>query len=169
VADWQRKSYGEENTFESDLTLDALTLRNALIAHGEALARRLRADRVKARTITLKLKLARPLGGGRYPLITRSFSLKGHTDDGAEITRVALSLLGHVDRGEKIRLAGVQVHNLERAESAQMGLFGAERIAASKHARLNLALDQVAKRFGEAAITRGFARAEKAAPTTRIK
>jgi DNA polymerase-4 len=169
VADWQRKSYGEENTFEGDLELDAAMLRNALIAHGEALARRLRADQVKARTITLKLKLARPLGGGRYPLITRSFSLKGATDDGAEITRVAISLLSHVDRGEKIRLAGVQVHNLERAMTAQLGLFGAERVAANKHARLNLALDKVTRRFGEEAISRGFARAEKAAPSTRIK
>jgi DNA polymerase-4 len=169
VADWQRKSYGEENTFEGDLDLDAAMLRNALIAHGEALARRLRADQVKARTITLKLKLARPLGGGRYPLITRSFSLKGATDDGAEITRAAISLLSHVQRGEKIRLAGVQVHNLERAESAQLGLFSSDRAAASKHARLNLALDKVTRRFGEEAISRGFARAEKAAPSTRIK
>ncbi len=169
VGDWQRKSYGEENTFEGDLELDAAALRNALIAHGEALARRLRADQVKARTITLKLKLARPLGGGRYPLITRSFSLKGATDDGAEITRVAISLLSHVQRGEKIRLAGVQVHNLERAATAQLGLFGPERAAASKHARLNLALDKVTRRFGEEAISRGFARAEKAAPSTRIK
>ena len=109
------------------------------------------------------------MGGGRYALITRSFSLKGATDDGAEITRVALSLLAYVDREEKIRLAGVQVHNLERAAAAQLGLFGAERVAASKHARLNLALDKVTKRFGEEAISRGFARAEKAAPSTRIK
>jgi hypothetical protein len=82
---------------------------------------------------------------------------------------VAISLLSALKRGEKIRLAGVQVHNLERADSAQLGLFGAERTAASKHARLNLALDKVTKRFGEEAISRGFARAEKAAPSTRIK
>jgi DNA polymerase IV len=169
VGDWQRKSYGEENTFEHDLELDATVLKSALIAHGEVLARRLRKDSVRARTITLKVKLARPLGGGRYPLLTRSFSLKGATDDGAEITRVAISLLSQLKRGEKIRLAGVQVHNLERADSAQLGLFGAERAAASKHARLNLALDKVTKRFGEEAISRGFARAEKAAPSTRIK
>ena len=82
---------------------------------------------------------------------------------------MALSLLAQVKRGEKIRLAGVQVHNLERAESVQLGLFGAERAAASKHARLNLALDKVTERFGHEAISRGFARAEKAAPSTRIK
>jgi DNA polymerase-4 len=169
LADWQRKSYGEENTFEHDLTLDAQKLRTTLIAHGEALARRLRSDQVRARTVMLKLKLARSLGGGRFPLITRSFSLKSATDDGAEITRVAINLLSRVGRDQKIRLAGIQVHNLERAEPAQFGLFGPERAVATRHARLNLALDKVAERFGHEAITRGFARAEKAAPTTRIK
>ncbi len=169
VADWQRKSYGEENTFEHDLTLDAEKLRTTLIAHGEALARRLRADQMRARTVTLKLKLAKPLGGGRFPLVTRSFSLRSATDDGAEITRVAISLLSRVRRDQKIRLAGIQVHNLERAETAQFGLFGPEREAATRHARLNLALDKVTERFGHEAITRGFARAEKAAPSTRLK
>jgi DNA polymerase IV len=169
IADWQRKSYGEENTFEHDLALDAPKLRSTLIAHGEVLARRLRADAVRARTVTLKLKLAKPLGGGRYPLITRSFTVRSATNDGAEITRVALSLLAALKRDEKIRLAGVQVHNLERAQSAQLGLFDEDRGSVSKHARLNLALDKVTKRFGEEAISRGFARAEKAAPSSRIK
>src|ERR1700674_5822368 len=75
VADWQRKSYGEENTFEHDLALDSLELKRVLIAHADALGRRLRADQVHARTVTLKLKLARPLGGGRYPLVSRSSSI----------------------------------------------------------------------------------------------
>ena len=169
ISDWQRKSYGEENTFENDLALDAVKLRTTLIAHGEALARRLRADRVCARTVTLKVKIARPLGGGRYPLVTRSFSLRGATDDGAEITRVALSLISRIPAGEKIRLAGIQVHNLERSEGAQLGLFGGQAAQASKRARLNVALDQVTKRFGAEAISRGLARAEKAAPSTRVK
>src|SRR5262249_37072146 len=81
IADWQRKSYGEENTFERDLDLHSLELQRVLIAHGEAIARRLRADRVRARTVILKLKLARPLGQGRYPMLTRSSSLAHATDD----------------------------------------------------------------------------------------
>jgi hypothetical protein len=35
--------------------------------------------------------------------------------------------------------------------------------------RQNRALDSVAKRFGEEAVTRGFAHADRAAPTPRIK
>jgi hypothetical protein len=38
-----------------------------------------------------------------------------------------------------------------------------------KRDRLNQALDSVAKKFGAEAVTRGLARAERAAPTRRIK
>jgi DNA polymerase-4 len=167
--DWQRKSYGEENTFDEDLATDALKVKRTLIAHGEAIARRLRADSVTARTITLKLKLARPLGGGKYPLVTRSFSLDQSSDDGDLITKIAIGLLAKAPRGEKIRLAGVQVHNLERQNRAQLGLFETKPGKDGKRTRLNLALDEVNKRFGENALSRGLARAERAAPTTRIK
>ena len=168
VGDWQRKSYGEENTFAADLEVESDELRRVLIAHGEAIARRLRSDRVRARTVTLKVKLARPLGQGRYPVLSRSFTLENPTNDGAEITRVAIALLVRVPRGDRIRLAGVHVHNLVRADSAQADLFesAAEE---SKRARLNRALDAVTSRFGETAVTRGLARAERIAPSHRIK
>ena len=169
VGDWQRKSYGEENTFAQDLALKSDELRRILIAHGEAIARRLRADRVRARTVSLKLKLARPLGQGRYPILSRSFTLEHPTDDGAAITRVAINLLDRVPSKDKIRLAGVHVHNLERIDSAQAGLFEPRSAEESKRSRLNRALDAVTDRFGESAVTRGMARAERIAPSRRIK
>jgi DNA polymerase-4 len=169
VADWQRKSYGEESTFEHDLGLASLELKRVLIAHAEAIGRRLRADSVRARTVTLKLKLARPLGGGRYPLITRSVSLEAATDDGAAITGAAISLLDRVSVPERARLAGIQVHQLERKDSSQLVLFDSLGELASRAGRLNRALDEVARRFGESAVTRGLVRAERAAPTHRIK
>lgn len=170
IGDWERKSYGEESTFEHDHPLDSLELRRVLIAHGEALARRLRADGVRARTITLKLKLARPLGGGRYPLMTRSLSIASATDDGAAITRFAIELISRVKVPEKVRLAGVQVHNLERADPRQLGLFDpAAAHEVARRSRLNRALDEVTRRFGEDAVTRGLAHADRAAPTRRIK
>jgi DNA polymerase-4 len=169
IADWQRKSYGEENTFERDLTLDSLELKRVLIAHGEAVARRLRADGVTARTVTLKVKIARPLGGGRYPIATRSLSIPHASDDGAAITQAALAALARVGGCEKIRLAGIHVHNLERSDTKQLGLFEAPAGRGSKANRLNRALDAVTRRFGEDAVTRGMAHAERAAPSRRIK
>jgi DNA polymerase IV len=169
IADWQRKSYGEESTFEHDLARDSLELKRVLIAHGDAIGRRLRSDNVRARTVTLKLKLARPLGGGRYPVVSRSDSLESATDDGSAITRTAIELLARVTDSHKIRLAGIQVHNLERGDPLQLGLFDLSRESASKTSRLNRALDAVARRFGDEAVTRGLARAGRAAPSRRIK
>jgi DNA polymerase-4 len=169
VADWQRKSYGEESTFEHDLALDSLELRRVLIAHAEALGRRLRADQVRARTVTLKLKLARPLGGGRYPLLTRGTSLDDATDDSAAIAKLAIGMIARVTDREKVRLAGIQVHNLERTDASQLGLFDSPASAGARSARLNRALDAVAKRFGAEAVTRGLTHAERAAPSRRIK
>jgi DNA polymerase-4 len=159
---------GEESTFEHDLALDSLELKRVLIAHGEAVARRLRADSVHARTVTLKLKLARPLGGGRYPIVTRSATMESATDDGNVITKAAITLLARISANEKIRLAGIQVHNLVRGDPLQLGLFDAAA-AVSKAGRLNRALDAVARRFGDDALTRGLAHAERAAPSRRIK
>lgn len=169
IGDWQRKSYGEENTFERDLERDSLELKRVLTAHSEAIGRRLRADDARARTITLKLKLARSLGGGRYPIITRSFSLSSATDDTAAIAHSAISLLDRVDGSDKIRLAGIHAHNLERRDAPQLALFDGWQERASKARRLNQALDRVAEKFGDDAITRGLTRADRAAPSRRIK
>jgi len=169
IADWQRKSYGEESTFEHDLELGSLELKRVLISHGEAVGRRLRADNVRARTVTLKLKVARPLGGGRYPLATRSVTFEKSTDDGARIARSAINLLARVPILDKVRLAGIQVHQLERKEEMQLALFDSAPRDESRAGRLNRALDEVSRRFGENAITRGLVHAERAAPTSRIK
>jgi DNA polymerase-4 len=169
IADWQRKSYGEENTFDRDLDLHGLELRRVLIAHGDAIGRRLRADTVRARTVTLKLKLARPLGHGRFPIVTRSSSIEHPTDDGAEISKRAIELTAKVKERDRIRLAGVQVHNLERAHKRQLGLFDAALGSDAKREKLNRALDALAQRFGDEAVSRGLARAERASPTRRIK
>ena len=169
IADWQRKSYGEESTFEHDLELGSLELRRVLIAHSEAIGRRLRADQIRARTITLKLKQARPLGGGRFPIVTRSASIEYPTDDGATIARIANMLATRAPHEERVRLAGIHVHNLTKTDPAQMGLFEAPCGMAAKRARLNRALDAVTQRFGEDAVTRGLAHAERASPSRRIK
>jgi hypothetical protein len=61
------------------------------------------------------------------------------------------------------------VHNLVRSDPAQLGLFDSRTGSASKSIRLNRALDAVAQRFGDEAVTRGLVHAERAAPTRRIK
>ena len=50
-----------------------------------------------------------------------------------------------------------------------MGLFDSPAGGSGQKPRLNRALDAVASRFGDEAVTRGLTRAERAAPSRRVK
>ena len=168
VEPWREpKSYGEENTFERDVA-DPRLLERAIRSHAEAVARRLRRDGIRARGVTLKLKLARPLGGGRYPLLTRAAALPLATDDGAELARAACELLGRAALAEPVRLVGVSASRLEAPGPEQLDLFGSRDH--SRRVRLNRALDGIRERFGEAALRRaGAADVDRAGLSQQIK
>jgi DNA polymerase-4 len=165
--DGEAKSYGEENTFERDVS-DRRRLEAALAAHAEAVARRLRRDRVRGRGVTLKVKLARSLGGGRFPLLTRSLMLPEATDDGAAIAGAARALLARADPREPVRLIGVSVSRLESPAAEQLALLlpGQET---ARRSRLNQAIDAIHERFGQAALRRGAGSVERAGISQQIK
>jgi DNA polymerase-4 len=153
--DREAKSYGEEQTFARDISSRA-RLHEAIAAHADAIARRLRRDGVSGRRISLKLKLARALGGGRYPLLTRSQTLERPTDDGAAIAAAARQLLARADPSIAVRLLGVSVSGLMATDAAQLALPTTDRETA-RRARLNRAVDTIHARFGDEALHRGIA------------
>jgi DNA polymerase-4 len=148
-------SYSEENTFADDVSSRAV-LESALITHAESVARRLRRDRLRARTVVLKLKLARRVAPGPrgYPLLTRRSTLAEPTDDGARLARAASALLARAALEEPVRLLGVGATQLVSADTGQLALFPAP---ATRRDRLNRALDAIADRFGAGAVVRGDA------------
>jgi DNA polymerase-4 len=162
----EAKSYSEENTFAEDLSARR-RLEAAIRTHAEAVARRLRRDRVRGRTVTLKLKLARRLGGGRYPQLTRSRTLRRPTDDGAAIAETARDLLLRADLHEAVRLVGVSVSTLEPGEAEQLPLLPEE--AEARRRRLNAALDAIRERFGAGALEPALSRVERAGLSLQIK
>jgi DNA polymerase IV len=165
-ADRDAKSYGEENTFARDVR-DDRTVREAIIAHGEAVARRLRHDGVRARTVVVKIKLAERLGAGKYRVLTRQAPLSAPSDDGAILTAAALALWDRHRPRRAVRLIGVTATGIEGDGEPQLALFDDPRRAA--RARLNAALDAIVSRFGEDSIGRAVGKPEKAAPTMQIK
>jgi len=163
-------SYSEENTFRSDVG-DTRVLRATIIAHAEAVSRRLRADGLQARTAVLKLKLGRRRAPGPrgYPVITRRCTLAEPTDDGEVLARSAFELLARADLREPVRLLGVGATNLVGRAGEQLSLFAAGEDAA-RRSRLNRALDELARRFGAEAIVRGGpADTERAGLSQQIK
>jgi DNA polymerase-4 len=163
-------SISEENTFASDVSSREV-LDGAILAHAEAVARRLRRSGYCARTVVLKLKLARRVGPGPrgYPLLTRRTTLDEPTDDGAEIAAQARRLLAREKLAQPVRLLGVGVTNLGSATPSQFPLFGPDR-ERQRRTRLNRALDEISDRFGPKALTRaGSSEVSRAGLSFQIK
>jgi len=169
------KSYGEESTFETDVS-DRDIVTGALTAHAEAVARRLRNDGFRGRTVTVKMKLGRARGtrlarfAGEtsepfYPLVSRSRTLARPTDDGAVIRRTAVALWDDASIGEPVRLLGVSLSNLTAGSSEQLELFAPKK----KEDRLGPALDAITERFGKHAISRAVDAPKKVTPSRARK
>jgi DNA polymerase-4 len=149
-ADRGRQSCGEENTFPEDVTDEEL-IEAMVLAHAETVARRLRREGRKGRTVALKW---RPSGPGLdWKLVTRSKTLETPTDDGPTIASIATALWRAERDHPALRLVGVQVSGLDGARPAQLGLFRSEED--DRRERLNKALDDVMSRFGPGAVKRG--------------
>jgi DNA polymerase-4 len=170
-------SYSEENTFGADVS-DPVLLHATLVAHAEAVARRLRRDGLAARTVVLKWKLGRRRSAGPrgYPLKTRRRTLAEPSDDGAVLARAARALLEQALLApadgaplEPVRLLGVGVTNLQAVDEGQLALF-APSPQRRRSAKLNRALDEIQDRFGASAIRRGaLEQASRAGLSLQIK
>ncbi len=141
VPDREAKSIGAEDTFDQDLAgREAL----APHIHSQALrvGRRLRQAGVKGRVVTLKLKQS------DFTVTHRQVTLASPSDDGQEIYRAAMALLDANSPGGKVRLTGVSVENLG-TRSRQLSLFP----TSGRSGKLNDALDRIADKFGDSAVT----------------
>jgi DNA polymerase IV len=167
-------SYSEENTFRDDVE-DRALLDATILTHAESVARRLRNDGVRGRTVVLKWRGARRRSPGPrgYPLHTRQLTLFEATDDGAEIAREARRLLAESGPEEPVRLLGVGVSGIEESGFAQLSLFadGETKDAnPQERAALNRALDELEARFGAGTVVRASqGRADKAGLSLQIK
>jgi DNA polymerase-4 len=145
-----RKSYGEENTFLDD-AIERETIEALVIAHAETVARRLRNEGVKGRTVTLKY---RPSGKEfDFRVVTRSKTLSRPTDDGSEISNITMALWDAESRHPPLRLVGVQVTGLDKDRPVQIGLFEAPED--ERKNALNSAMDEIVAKFGPSAVKRG--------------
>ena len=148
----ETKSVGHEHTFESD-TADPELLASTLMRLSEKVAQRLRADRLRGRTVTTKLRFE------DFTTLTRASTLDRHTDSAPEIYGVASRNLERVNmRRRKVRLIGVTVSGLKESDLRQSSLFGSSaggESGGSRQRLLHRAIDLIRARFGHGAIRRG--------------
>ena len=124
---------------------DPTLLRLELLRLSESVASRLRRHHLAARTIGLKLRY------GDFTTLTRQATLAEPTDSGPVIYAQALALFETAwDRRRLVRLVGVGTSNLEQP-ARQIRLFEQED---QRQTQLDVALDRIRGRFGDAAIQR---------------
>jgi nucleotidyltransferase/DNA polymerase involved in DNA repair len=136
------KSLGQEHTYDRD-TADPARLRATLLALADGVAARLRAHGLRARTVTLKYR------DEDFRTTTHARTVREATDSGRALFDVAQALFAEVHRGRKVRLLGIYTSHFGE-EKAQLGLFDAP----AEPAPIDRVRDEIARRFGDEAITR---------------
>jgi DNA polymerase-4 len=141
----ETKSIGHEDTYDQDI-LDRDLAGEELLSLSHRVGKRLRAEGLKGRTVTLKVKYS------DFVLVTRSITLRSPTDDGFDLYSAVSGLLPKTQLGKRpVRLLGVSVSHLVSRGHEDQFLFPDEK----KHSRkteLNTAMDSIQERFGKKGI-----------------
>lgn len=141
----EAKSYSVENTTEDDVT-DIEVINHLLLAEADIVAGRLRADEVKAYTISV---------------IYRTSDMKRHshgrkmdisTDITSEIYEMAVDLMKEAWKGQPLRLIGLSASDIDKDGFEQLSFFGEEE--KEKQRSLDKALDSIRNRYGNDSVVR---------------
>jgi DNA polymerase IV len=136
------KSMGHEVTLSED-SGDAAHLQGILLRLSDQVARRLRSEGFRGRTVSLKLR------DRRFLTHQRQITLDGFTADHRVIFENVIRLWRGLWKGGDVRLMGVSVSGLEPVEAApQAELFDAHQ----RDLRLRDAMDRVRDRLGDASL-----------------
>lgn len=145
VADRGAKTISNETTFETDIR-DFATLEKILWRLSEKVSARLKSGELAGATITLKLKTA------DFRQRTRAQSIHAPTQLAAKIFATARELLAREIDGTAFRLMGAGVSALQPGSQADDTDMLDRRSAHAERA-----MDDLRKKFGNAAVIRGIA------------
>jgi DNA polymerase-4 len=139
------KSISREVTFDHDLR-DVRRLREMALGLLQDVSRSLRAHRLTARTVVLKIRYQ------PFDTHSRQATLETPSDRDVDLRRALDTLLdSQLTSSRPVRLIGAGVSNLE-AGATQLSLL---ENRANRKAELDQQLDRLRDRFGERAIARG--------------
>ena len=145
VPDHVRRSLGKETTFGEDVA-DRNIVERTLLGLADQVATSLRRKRLAGATVTVKLRWE------GFETVTRQRTLPEPVNTVEKIWPVARELFRAADRPTvRIRLVGVTLSALDRAESGQADFFVPETGADGRVAE---AVDALTERFGSGAVTR---------------
>lgn len=137
------KSVSVEHTFGVDEG-NPRALRKQLLQLADELSRRLRAESLKGRTITLKYR------DETFKTTTHARSGKTSTNIASELYDAAIALFDEVHGSRRVRLLGLGVSGFE--EPSQKSLFEADE--PKRGAQIDDLRDKVREKFGKKALVR---------------
>ncbi len=138
------RSIGAEETFDTDVDDPEIVVRE-LLRLSDKVATRMRASGYVGRTVQLKVRFA------DFSTITRSRSLRDHTDTGHEIYNTAAELFAGLGlQRARLRLVGVRMAGLAASGSVPEQL-PLERIEPAWR-DVEQAVDRLSERFGSGAV-----------------
>ncbi len=147
----EAKSISHELTFQKDV-IDIQVLRETLLQLSEKVGYRLRSQNMIGRTVTLKIRWSDFSTWIRHKTYPKSIFM------GDTIYSAIFALMEDVDIHQPVRLLGVGVTQLSRADQHQMELFGMEN---RKSNIVDETMDQIKNKFGERMIGKGLYQSEK--------
>lgn len=137
------RSVSVEHTFDVDEGSPRV-LRKALLRLADELSRRLRAESLAGRTVTLKYR------DENFRTTTHARSGKTPTNVASDLFQIASALFDEVHGSLKVRLLGIGVSGF--SDPVQKSLF--EEETPRRGARIDELRDTVRKRFGKEALVR---------------
>ena len=145
IAEHSPKSMGGETTFPADVD-DPEIIRAHLLSLAEKVAKRLRGEGIRARTVVLKLRYA------DFTTITRRRTLGEYFDGGKVLYETALALFQRTAKtGDSYRLVGIHAADFEPQGAVQLSLA----LDGSRSSRnVDTAVDDIRARFGSGSVTR---------------
>jgi len=115
VTQWEPKQRSRERTFQRDIS-DWQTVAKMIAQLSRDLAEELRDNRLRARTISIKLRFA------NFETYPRDKTLTAATDSTEIIRKAAFDCLGRIELKRPVRLLGVRVGGFEKAGQASRDL-----------------------------------------------
>lgn len=151
----ESKGIGNSTTLPKDVTIEE-DAKKVLLFLAETVGGRVRKEGVKAKMVSVEIKYS------TFQSVSHQKQLLKATNTDKAIYETACELFRELWSGAPIRLLGIRTSKLVgETEPEQMSIFDLQNTIEQenqeneKHQKLNKALDQIRKKYGEDAIVRG--------------